>query len=146
MFTFTTDYYLLVFASTIGVIQIAVSMGPLRGLQLFRSRWLSRSFGLILATSAFIWFFATDTRNLNDFEGGLDANTQALFFFLGALTGVVVTLVLSSVVNARMANGGPVPEEGLDALRHTNYARGVFHSLRYWWREWRTQMKSYFFG
>ena len=146
MLTFALDYYLFVFVAALGVIQVAASLGRLKGLQVVRSPVLARVVGLAVALAAFIWFFASGERNVKDFEGGLDAPTQGLFFFLGASTAVMVTFVVTSVVNARMNGGDPAPGEGLDALKHTNYVRALVHSLRYWWREWRTQMKSYFFG
>ena len=146
MFTFATDYYLFVFGASVGVIQVAVSLGHLNGLLIFPSPLLARAFGLALAVAAFVWFFTTDTRNINDYKGGLDAPTQALFFFLGSLSALVVTLVVSSLVNARLNGGKPEPGDGLDALKHTNYVRSLSRSLSYWWREWRTQTKSYFSG
>ena len=146
MFTFATDYYLFVFAAALGVIQIGVSLGRLKGLLVFKSPLAARAIGLTLAVAAFVWFFASDTRNLNDYQGGLDAPTQALFFFLGTLTALVVTALGSSLLNARMNDGDPTPAEGLDVLKHTTYVRALAHSLRYWWREWRTQMRPYFFG
>ena len=146
MITFAIDYFILVFVASIGVIQIAASLGRLNGLLIFKSILLARTLGLILAVVPFVLFFSTAERNINDFEGGLDAPTQALFFFLGAIAGGGVTFLLSSLANIRMNNGDPSPEAGLDALRETNYVRALGHSLGYWWREWRTQMKRYFFG
>ena len=146
MFTFASDYFILVFVASIGVLQIAASLGRLNGLLLFKSPPVARVFGVALVAGAFIWFFSTGERNINDFEGGLDAPTQALFFFLGSLAGTGVTFVVSSLVNLRMNGEEPSPGAGLDALRETNYLRALGHSLGYWWREWRTQMKSYFSG
>ena len=146
MITFATDYFFLVFFATIGVLQIAASLGRLPGLLFFKMDLVARIVGLVLIVGAFIWFFETGDRNINDYEGGLDAPTQALFFFLGAFAGLGVTFAVSSVVNLRMSGEQPAPDEGLDALRGTNYVRALAHSLRYWIREWRTQMKSYFSG
>ena len=146
MFTFAIDYFILVFVACIGVLQIAASLGRLNGLLLLKSPVVARTFGMALAVSAFIWFFSTGTRNINDFEGGLDAPTQALFFFLGGLAGIIATFVVSSVVNLRMNGGKASPEMGLDALRDTNYIRALAQSIGYWWREWPTRTKSYFFG
>lgn len=146
MFTFATDYFFLVFVSSIGVIQIAASVGRLHGLLIFRSPHVSRALGLILAVTPFIWFFTTGERNINDYEGGLDAPTQALFFFLGTLAGGAATFLVSSAVNLRMNGGEPSPEAGLDALKDTNFLRALVHSLSYWWREWPRQMKRYFSG
>ena len=146
MFTFAIDYFILVFVATIGVLQISASLGRLRGLLLLKPPVVASTLGLLLVVASFIWFFSTGTRNINDYEGGLDAPTQALFFFLGSLAGVVVTFGVSSLVNLRMNGEEPSPGAGLDALRDTNYANALAHSLTYWWKEWRTQMKSYFSG
>ncbi|MCH8205668.1 MAG: hypothetical protein IH956_01530 [Chloroflexi bacterium] len=146
MFTLATDYFLLVFIASLGVIQIAASSGGLNGLLIFKSPIVARALGLALAVAAFILFFSTDERNLNDYEGGLDANTQALFFFLGVLAGGWVTFIGSSLVNIRMKGKDPSPDGGFDALRETNYLRALALSLGYWSRNWRQQMKSYFSG
>ena len=146
MFTFATDYFLLVFVATLGVIQLAASLGGLKGLLVFKSPLIARPLGLALVIAGFVLFFSTDERNLNDYRGGLDANTQALFFFLGVLAGGSVTFLGSSVVNMRMKGTDPSPDGGFDALRETNYVRALMRSLGYWSRNWRQQMKSYFSG
>tara|TARA_B100000745_G_scaffold277953_1_gene208669 strand:- start:44 stop:484 length:441 start_codon:yes stop_codon:yes gene_type:complete len=146
MFTFATDYYLCILIAAIGVLQIAFSIGKIRGLLIFKSPVIARGGGLALAVAAFIWFFSTGTRNINDYEGGLDANTQALFFFFGAFSAVVVTFVVASIVNYRMAGPTASRDAGLDAVRDTNYAKALARSLSYWWKNWRTQTKEYFSG
>ena len=146
MFTFATDYLLLVFVASLGVLQIAASLAHLNGLLIFKPPLVSRALGLLLFVGAFVMFFSTGTRNINDYEGGLDAPTQGLFFFLGAFAGLGVTLMLSSLVNLRMNGGRPSPEAGLDALRETNYISALRLSLGYWSRAWRTRTKSYFSG
>ena len=146
MFTFATDYFLLVFVASVGVVQVAASSGRLNGLLIFKSPLVARAVGSAVAVSAFVWFFSTGARNINDYEGGLDGPTQALFFFFGASAGVVVTFAASSLVNLRMRGADHPPEAGLDALRDTNYARALGKSLGYWRRNWRTQTKRYFSG
>ena len=146
MITFATDYFLLVFIASIGVLQIAASAGSLNGLLIFKSPLIARTLGAIFVVTGFVLFFSTGERNINDYEGGLDANTQALFFFLGTMAGGGVTFLVSSVVNLRMKRGDPSPESGFDALRDTNYLRALAGSLAYWWKNWRTQTKRYFSG
>ena len=146
MFTFATDYFILVFIGTVGVIQVGASLGRLSGLLFLKSLLAARILGLTLVLAAFILFFSTGTRNINDYEGGLDGPTQALFFFLGSSAGVAITFLVSSLVNARMKTSEISPEGGLDALKETNYARALGRSLGYWWRQWPTQMKRYFSG
>ena len=146
MFTFAVDYYLFVLAACIGVIQVAASLGGLKGLFIVRSPARARAIGLVVTVAAVVWFLASDDRNVNDFEGGLDANGQALFFFWGSLGAVVATLVASSLRNWRMGKENPAPGEGLDGLKSTSYLRALVVSLKYWRREWRKQTKPYFFG
>ena len=138
MFTFATDYTILVFFATVGVVQVAASLGSLNGLLFLRNRKASQVAGAALIVASFVWFFSTGSRNVNDYEGGLDANTQALFFFLGAFAGVGFTLLASSLINRRMIGPEPDPEGGLDSLRHTTYLRAATHSLALLWRQCRT--------
>ena len=133
MFTFATDYCIGVFVSTLGVLQLAFSVGGIRGMLVFKSPLVASALGLALAIAGFVLFFSTGTRNINDYEGGLDAPTQALFFFLGAFAAVIVTLVVTSIVNHRMRGPESDPEAGIDSLRDTNYALSLARSLRYWW-------------
>ena len=146
MFSFAADYFITVLVAALGVIQLAASLGRLDGLLILKSKLLTRGLGLALVPGAFAWFFSTGTRNINDFEGGLDANEQALLLFLATLTAVAVTFLVSSIVNARMRGPEPAPGEGLDALRRTSYARALILSIRYWSKEWRTQIRSYLLG
>lgn len=136
MFSFSTDYFLFVFVSAVGVIQISASLGGLRGLMLLRSKLLTRTFGLVLPVSAAIWFFSTEARNINDYEGGLDANEQALFFFLGVVSALGASLFLSSVVNVRMKGEDWVKDIGFESLKSSSYARAAAQNLRHWWLEW----------
>ena len=135
MSDFAIDYYLFIFVATLGAMQLASLMGRVKGLLIFKSPIVGWAFGLGLIMGAFIWFFVTDNRNLNDYEGGLDANQQAFFFSMGVLTGVLVTVVFSSIVNFKM-NGCSTARNGLEALRHAHYAGALSHSLRCWVKEW----------
>ena len=146
MLQFALDYFVAVFASGVGVIQLAASTARLDGLLLFKSPIFARGFGLGLPLAAAAWFFTSEPRNINDFEGGLDANEQAITLFLGVLASVVVSLVASSLVNRGMSRAEVRPEDGFDALRHTSYIRALSGNLRYWRRVWPKRMKSYFFG
>jgi hypothetical protein len=146
MFNFVTDYFILIFVASVGVIQAAASIGGLNGLLVFKSPYVARTLGVGLVLAAFIWFFSTGERNINDYSGGLDANEQAIFFFLGVLAGGVFTFLLTSIVNAGMNGSEPSPEDGMDALKEASYFSALAHNLDYWRRNWRTQIKRYFFG
>ncbi|MCH7746423.1 MAG: hypothetical protein IIC84_10150, partial [Chloroflexi bacterium] len=53
MFTFATDYYILVFVATVGVIQVAASIGRLNGLLFIKSPIVTRVLAIALAVAAF---------------------------------------------------------------------------------------------
>ena len=146
MFTFATDYYILCFFATAGTLQAAASLGGFKGLLFLKRPILARLLGFALIVGAFAWFFTVEDRNINDYEGGLDAPTQALFFFLGAASAVVVTLLVTSLLNYRMRGGADEPCDGLDALRRGNYLGALARSLGDWRNSWRARTKTYSSG
>ncbi len=160
MFTFATDYCIAAFLSTTGALQFAFSVGGIHGLLAFKRAIVARTLGIALAVSGFVFFFGVGERNINDYEGGLDAPAQALFFSYGAIGALVFTLALTSLINWRMrgaesGDGAGVhphpnlppsrgkgiaddePDVGIDALRHTNYALALWRSAGYWWKRWK---------
>lgn len=147
MFTFATDYCIAAFLSTTGALQFAFSMGGIHGLLAFKRAIVARTLGIALAVSGFVFFFGFGERNINDYEGGLDAPAQALFFSYGALGALIFTLALTSLINWRMrgpesgndsgAGTDDGPDVGIDALRHTNYALALWRSAGYWWKRWK---------
>lgn len=146
MINFTADYCIAVFISTTGVLQLVFSLSGLRGMLLFKSTLVARTLGLATPVLGFVLFFGTGDRNINDYEGGLDAPDQALYFSLSALAALGLTILVSSLVNYRMKSADSDPDAGLDALRDSNYAAALARSVTYWCRNWRTQTKRYFFG
>lgn len=146
MSAFAIDYYLLVFVAGLGVVQIASSFGQLKGLLFLKSDLAARGIGSMVVVATFVWFFSTDHRNINDYEGGLDANIQAILFFMGAMSAMLATVIVSSVINVGMSGREFVHGKGFEELKRSSYARALIKSLRYWGKEWRTQTKSYFCG
>ncbi|MQG66971.1 MAG: hypothetical protein FI704_07790 [SAR202 cluster bacterium] len=52
--------------------------------------------GIIIMLVAAILFFSTDNRIVNDYQGGLDANEQAVLFALAALTALMIRKLFSA--------------------------------------------------
>ena len=146
MLTFAADYFIMVTVASVGTIQIAAAVAGLRGLLFIGRTSLAKALGVVLIAAGPVLFFGTAERNLNDYEGGLDANEQAIFFFLGVVAGLGVTVLVSSLLNRRMKGRDGAPEAGLDSLRDSNFAAALGRSLSYWKRNWRTQTKRYFSG
>ena len=98
-FSFALDYFICVFICCNAVLQLAAHRADLSMLKIIRNTKLTYliSTGLIFF-SAYL-FFTTDNRIINDFEGGLDANQQAVTFFLSALCSFFVTGLVASAFN-----------------------------------------------
>ncbi len=143
---FSIDYYILVTVASMGVLQLAASRSGLKGLLVFRSPLVTRIVGAILPLASVIWFFGGEDRNISDHLGGLSSNEVALTFFVGVLTAWVVTVTVSSAVNARMHRGAATTALGIDALRDTTYYRALPLNLRLRSKIWRAQTKRYFSG
>ena len=141
--SYAIDYILMVFFSSIGIIQLAAISSQLTGIILIRNLNLAKSIAVLLVISPVLWFFAKTNRNINDYAGGLDSNIQALLFFLGALTGWILTTILSFIINIHMKRKDLSPFEGLDSLKKTNYFNALIFNLKYWWSNWHLRMKHY---
>ena len=112
MSSFQTDYFILVFIGSLGVIQAAASVGGLRGLLIVKRPAAARAIGVALAIGAMMWFF-TEPRIINDTDGGMNSNQQGLTFFIAAVCAAAATLAASTLVNIRM--GAPDSPDRLDA-------------------------------
>lgn len=148
MFSFAIDYYLMVVISAFGVLQIAASLGRLDALLLFKSPLVARAFGIVLAVTGLVLFFATAERNINDYEGGLDGNVQGMVFILGTITALALTVAATSFVNRSMEHPTQI-ENGIESLKRTNYTRALANNIRFLrkhGRTWRTWTRPYFFG
>ena len=148
MFSFAVDYYLMVVIAALGVLQIAASAAGLNALLLFKPAVTARLFGIALAIIGPTLFFATGERNINDYEGGLDGNFQGMYFILGTITALVLTVTATSVVNRSMDHPTQI-ENGLESLKRTNYVSALANNIRFmrkYGRSWRTWTRPYFFG
>ena len=145
MFSFAIDYYLMVVIAACGVLQIGASLGRLDALLVFKNPLTARVLGTVLAVAGPALFFATGERNINDYEGGLDGNFQGLFFVLGTLTALVLTVMVTSFVNRRMSAPTRI-EDGIDSLNQTTYARALVGNIGFLRKHWRTWTRPYFFG
>ena len=142
---FRLDYLLFTFLAALGVLQLVAALNRLDGLLFIRPRGLAGAVGVLLVIGAFTWFFGTEPRNLPDTAGGLDGNQQTGLFAAGAGAALVLTLLLSSVLNFRRSRGSS-ETPGLDNLCHTTYIQALAHALGSWGRKWRQWMKKYSSG
>ena len=128
------DYFILVFVAAMGVLQMIASRREFRGMLLVPAPSVAFVLGLFAAVAAFVWFFASEFRNLSDTEGGLDGNRAASMFSAASALAVFTTLVLSSLVNRSLGKDGQTAAPGLDALGYTTYLRALRVSLKALWK------------
>jgi hypothetical protein len=141
---FGLDYFLLVFLSAIGILQIVGAYRCRRGL-LFFKRTTSYILGIGVLLVSFIWFFGSQPRNIPDTSAGLDGNQQAILFCLGSIAALIATLTVSSFLNWSVLK----EEEqitGLDALNRNTYARVMLKGMKSRWRHYIKLMKEFLSG
>ena len=131
---FYVDYFLLIFLSACGVLQIPVSHSGLKGLMFFVRPRYSISVGIGMVLVAFLWFFLSTPRNLPDTGRGLDGIAQTGLFAAGAGAALVFTLILSSIINVSLCNGHRSYIVGLEALKETTYFQALSDTLRGLWK------------
>ena len=146
MSEFIFEYYIFVLLAALGAIQLGAVAGRLKGLLVLKHRTAAVGLGLVFIAAAPVWFFSTGERNINDFEGGITANGQALYAFLGSITALASTLAVTSLINFRLGRGALPPFDGLHSLREASYLIALSGNLRYWSRAWRKLTSNYFFG
>ena len=127
---FTLDYAILVFFSTVGVLQFVFALSGRRGVLFLRNApRLSSALGALLLVVAFSWFFISEPRNVPDTAGGLDGNAQGRWFAAAAAAAVAVTFLLSSVINHRWAAEPSEASEGIDVMGDTTFLKALARRL-----------------
>jgi len=118
-------YFLFIFVSFLGMMQIAVTYAQLRGLSFFRRPLWSYTLGALLIIGSFIWFFSSgDRAQPTRLEGG----GQFALFFGGMVAAFIVTAVISSVIHHRTCSH--VQGRGLEALKDATYFKIIATRFR----------------
>jgi len=139
MLPLAADYFIFVFISAIGAIQVGASYGKLRGIYLFRNIIITRIVGFLSVIVGIVWFYATKHRNINDTEGGIDANDQALWFFLGVTAALIFTFVITSISHKKLSGKSQINFElGIQNLKHSTYfllqKNNIIFRTKKWWK------------
>ena len=129
------DYVILVFLSSIGVIQIAVAHAGLTKLLFLKRPPYAYALGLTLVIAGFVWFFWGGPRHVPDTAGGLDGNDQGARFALSALASVFFTVLATSALHRRARSHQTPTLDGLEELRDHTYLEALPTGLRSLWKE-----------
>lgn len=127
---FAPDYLFYSFLGALGVLQMVFAHQGLKGVLFVRGSFsLSGLLGAALVLGAFSWFFLSEPRNLSDQTGGMDGNDQILAFTIAAGGAVIVTLLLTSIINYRWGKSTAHVGPGIGALRETTYTQALAHAM-----------------
>jgi len=128
----TLEYIFFVSVATCGVLQITASYSNLRRLLFFQNRGLTYILAILAIGGDFGWFFGWDDRlAVEIMHTGLEGSQQFSYFLLGAIVGIVVTLLISSLVHLKSSGDlGEDTMDGLDCLKDSNYLSALRSSFR----------------
>ncbi|MBI4301631.1 MAG: hypothetical protein HY664_03410 [Chloroflexi bacterium] len=127
------QYFLFVFVSACGVLQVAAARGRLRGLLLWDEYRWSYVLGLFAVSASFWWFF-----NVEDWRvAGLEGGPQLVLFAAAAICAIVFTIFFSSLIKAllrSLAKDDPpaniARSRGLGALEEMTYIQAWLLRIR----------------
>ena len=125
MSMFAIEYFFFALVSNLGLLTLIAGRSQLEFMKVIKNSQRSVVIGLFTMVVAFVWYFGFEKRNINDFEGGLDANMQALFFVIATVTAIVLILIANSILR----KGKPETNLsiGLDVLKESTYLQAIFN-------------------
>lgn len=116
---FAIEYFFFALVSNLGLLTVIAGNSQLEFLKVIKHPKKSRYIGVLAIIIAFAWYFGFENRNINDFEGGLDANTQALVFVIATFTSIILVLISNSIL--RTGKSEIDITMGLDVLKESTY-------------------------
>lgn len=127
MDSFALTYLLLTFGACLGVYQIAAASGGFKGLCFFRNSTLTYLSGVLILGGTYGWFFTTT--NLNMPHPEVEGAQQLGLFLLGALLALIVTFLISSLINLGRVNPNDtiVIGKGLEDLKEKTVAQAFIY-------------------
>ena len=125
MSMFAIEYFFFALVSNLGLLTLIAGRSQLEFMKVIKNSQKSVVIGLFTMVVAFVWYFGFEKRNINDFEGGLDANMQPLFFVISTVTAIVLILIANSILR----KGKPETNLsiGLDVLKESTYLQAIFN-------------------
>ena len=128
MSRFAIEYFFFALVSNLGLLTVIAGKSQLEFMKVIKHPKKSAVIGIFAITIAFVWYFGFGNRNINDFEGGLDANMQALLFVIATLTAIILVLVSNSVL--RKGKSEIDINMGVDVLKEATYLQAFLQQGR----------------
>ena len=123
MSMFAIEYFFFALVSNLGLLTLIAGRSQLEFMKVIKNSQRSVVIGLFTMVVAFVWYFGFEKRNINDFEGGLDANMQALLFVIATVTAIALILIANSIL--RKGKSETNLSIGLDVLKESTYLQAI---------------------
>ena len=123
MSMFAIEYFFFALVSNLGLLTLIAGRSQLEFMKVIKNSQRSVVIGLFTMVVAFVWYFGFEKRNINDFEGGLDDNMQALFFVIATVTAIALILIANSIL--RKGKSETNLSIGLDVLKESTYLQAI---------------------
>jgi energy-coupling factor transporter transmembrane protein EcfT len=127
MSNIVSGYFLLVFLSSIGVLQIAAAYAKLEGLFFFKRAFVGYIFGVLLIGGTFTWFFTVHSYNMPTVVEGWQ---QFGLFLAGIVAAFLLTATISSLIKLRAFPHREADEGGIEELKGCTYFQALAQSWR----------------
>jgi predicted acyltransferase len=130
------QYFIFVFIAVIGMLQLIAVCNQLKGMLFIRNRPITLALSIAAIVFAFWWFFYRDSRvDTVMRRTGLEGAQQFTVFCWTTFTALVVTLVLSSLLQMFVyrRNRRSEPEERIEGayqLRYMSWFEALRQALR----------------
>jgi hypothetical protein len=116
-------YAALVFVAVVGVLQAAAAYNKLRGMLFFQRALYAYIFaGIAIIVPLGVFFSWNYMFPVNEIAG----SQQAGLFFFTSGAAIIVTLIVSSLVNIKLKSTGTTRLSGLDGLKEGT----LFHNIK----------------
>ncbi len=122
-----SGYFLLLFLSSIGVLQIAAAYAKLEGLSFFKRAFAGYILGTLLIGGTFAWFFTVHNHNMPTVVQGWQ---QFGLSSAGIATAFLLTAAISSLIKLRAFPHREAGEGGVEELRRCTYFQALAQSWR----------------
>jgi hypothetical protein len=117
------EYFVLVFAASLGVLQAVAAYNGLRGLSFFNRPTWGYLLAVLTTGPALVAFFTWNMRNAT---GIIEGGQQFLLLSLAIMAVYIVTLVAASLLNSSPPAGNAAPPAGIEGFKEA----GLFQLLR----------------
>ena len=133
---FHIDYFICCSFILTGVLQVSATFSGSYLFSFFSRPIINTSVAAILIATGFVLFFSTANRYINDYEGGLDGNEQAVLFLLAlAFSFVVVASITSTTNRPKIQKNNSCQNHSYMCLRHDTYLNLIKSKCKFFFKE-----------